>query len=420
MLNKSYLMVALSLVAASSYANQNTIQATQLKQLEQQVNKLDQMVAKEHSRYVNHGSKTMTHLIERARHRLTMDNAQDVYFEMLPHTTFGTAVAQAMGEFSPESVHLGGMLEGDAQYWHSPARHSQSSTYSTNGSALRVTTANLDVMANINPWAAVYTSLSVDSSYTSQLNQAFVILGNLKKNPIYAIAGKTYLPFGVFAGAPYSPSLSKSIFRPGTTNQLDLSYDHNGLNTNLAVFNTPTRNQISDLVYSFYYNNGKNQPVSYSVGAGYLNDIRGLTSDLGASTKSLAKRIGLWDLHASATYKLFTLSGELTQTTRAVPKNHGHGRAIFTALSYAPTLMHKVTTFAVGYNQTSNLEGVPTSVASGIANVPSLSNGVKRMLFGYVSRNILKNFVGSIEYVRNTTYSGKLDSEVTLDGAVYL
>ena len=413
-------MVALSLVAASSYANQKTIQASQLKQLEQQVNKLDQMVAKQHSRYVNQGSKTMIHLVERARQRLTMDNAQDVYFEMLPHTTFGLAAAQAKGKFSPESVHLGGMLEGDAQYWHSPALHAQSSASSTNGSVLRVTTANLDVMANVNPWAAVYTSLSVNSTYSSQLNQAFVIIGNLKKNPIYAIAGKTYLPFGVFAGAPYSPSLSKSIFRPGTTNQLDLSYDHNGLNTNLAVFNSPSRKQISDLVYSFYYNNGKNQPVSYSIGAGYLNDIRGLTSDLGTNTKSVVSRIGLWDMNASTTYKLFTLSGELTQTTRAVPSNHGHGRAIFTALSYAPTLMHKVTTFAVGYNQASNLEGVPTSVASDIANGPQLNNGVRRMVFGYVSRNILENFVGSIEYVRNTTYSGQLDSQVTLDGAVYL
>src|SRR6185437_5665601 len=109
--------------------------------------------------------------------------------------------------------------------------------------------------------------------------------GNLNQSPFFALAGKTYLSYGAFGGGgPWTSALQKQAFSPNETPQLQVGYDQNGLVAEIADLSNAGgfSNNLEDFVYNLYYGKQAGQ-FNYQVGAGYMTDVRGLSSDVGTA-----------------------------------------------------------------------------------------------------------------------------------------
>jgi hypothetical protein len=363
-------------------------------------------------------------------------------FGMMSDTNFNLQILQARQSSGfNKPVVLGAYLEADPQVWwgslNVPGATPGSSVYN-NGSSLYLTTAKLYTLGNINNWVSTFFSLQpATTRFSTTFDQAFITFGDLSKNPLFLTIGRSYLPFGTFAGnGPWSNSITTNAFRTSMTNQINLGFYQNGLTLNFALANSGTNaqnisydNNISDFVYNVYYTKSYANSFNYSVGASYLSDIRGLTNDVGgayAAGNLTGGKNGAYDVNGSIGYKQFILNAEYVSTVNSATNANGTSNGIMsswmTTLSYAPVLAGKITTFSIGYSGSNNMANVPYNLSGSFNTSPftAQGQGFRNQWIAFVQRPVLfKNMYISPEIDYAQTYNNQDTWTGTVDISVY-
>ncbi len=361
-------------------------------------------------------------------------------FGMMSDTNFNLQVLQAKQSSGfTKPIVLGAYLEADPQMWGGTLKTTgtQGAGYQQ-GSGVYLTSAKLYAMGNLNDWVSTFFSLQPQTTiYSTTFDQAFITFGNLNKNPLFLTVGRTYLPFGTFAGnGPWSNSLTTNDFRTSMSNQLNLGFYQNGLTLNFAVANSGANsngvaynNNITEFVYNVYYAKSYANSFNYSAGASYLSDIRGLVNNIGnayATNAISGGRNGAYDLNGSLGYKQVTLNAEYATTTSSATNPNGTSTgdmsSWMTTLSYSPVLAGKVTVFSVGYSQSSNMANVPSNVSGSFNSYPYTGpgQGFKQQWIAFVQRPMfMKNLYISPEFDYAKTYNNQYTWTGTVDISAY-
>ena len=338
-------------------------------------------------------------------------------FDKLPSTSYALKLLQEKDLFANDKLVLGGYLQADAQLWRGNYSQEINGFRYHNGSGIYLTTAKLYSMFNLNSWTTAIADLEADftGSDALKIDRAFITFGNLSKAPVYATIGQLHLTNGVYSGdGPWTNSLLHTAFRPGTTPQLMLGYYENGLSTNFEVLSKGNyRGSTPDFVMSFHYDKKLGKQWSYSFGAGFLNDIRGLGSSIGSAyTDGImsGKTNGLWDVSGKVTYQQFGLYGEYNQTTSGVTytatgDNTGLMSAYVIAGTYTPNLWGKSMPILVSYSRTHNMQNVPMGLSGRSVTSLTTPAGFKQEWIVATTREIMKNIYIGPEWAYQKLYN---------------
>ena len=241
-----------------------------------------------------------------------------------------------------------------------------------------------------------------DGDENITLDEAYAVLGNTKKYPLYLQVGKWAMPFGGFDTAMSSDPLTKSLGETKEASVL-IGAQHDGLALEGYIFNGDTQkggrgNHIGQFGAKLGYG-GESKSVGYNVAIGYLNNIAdtdGITTGLGDNTTSLSKYIPGLDVHGDLTlsgvmFKIgYIRALESFQTAELAFNGQGAQPAAwnFEAAYTMPILNHE-TTFA------GTVQGTEEAFVLGL---PELRYG------GAVSVAIVDNFSVTAEYLHDIDY----------------
>lgn len=234
-------------------------------------------------------------------------------------------------------VTVGGYAEGDLLYQHTNTDGTFNNTNvftttSTNnaGSATRLALshANLSTTAAIGQWVTGYvqagsnnigqsnTSFGSNSNDNLSIQDAYLVIGNLAKNPVYGFVGKKDIDFGSFATVDmYAQPLNRQLFQ-ATGNTIGLGVNAYGFNgtvsgmnggNNGTNMNTASPNAGKNFAVNLGYGM-TNSGITWNVGAGYLNGSQFLTTTQGTN--------GAWDLNGKVSAMGFDLLAEYTMTAK--------------------------------------------------------------------------------------------------------
>lgn len=234
------------------------------------------------------------------------------------------------------------------------------------------------------------------------LDEAFAVLGNTEKYPLYLQAGKWAMPFGGFDTAMSSDPLTKNI---GETKEAAvlIGAQHDGLALEGYIYNGDTQkagegNNIDQFGAQLGYG-GESGGVAYNVAIGYLNnmvDADGMTTGLGNNTTSISKYVPGFDVHADLTFSGITLRGgymtalKSFQTGELAFNGQGAQPAAWNVeAAYTMPIMNHETTFA------GTVQGTKEALALGL---PELRYG------GAVSVAIVDHFSVTAEYLHDLDY----------------
>lgn len=346
-------------------------------------------------------------------------------FGMMPDTTFSSVLLQAKESLNAPLV-MGGYLEADAQAWGGSLSFPTSSTTYHNGNSIYLTTAKLYTLGNVNDWTSVFLSLqgNTNNIVSTTFDQAFLTFGDLKKYPLYIMVGKGYLPFGSFAGnGIWSNSITTNDFRMSQANQVNLGFYQNGLTLNIAATNDGGSGQVTTIpgnlavfVYNANYASSFAKNFSYSIGASYMNDIRGTEAGVGEAYNTTGGTLtggsnGAYDFNGSLGYKTVSFNAEYASTAKSATYNGASTGKIsswMTTLNYAPMLYGETTTFSLGYSASNNAADVPYGVSAMVNNSPATpaGQGFKNEWIAFAQRPIYNNIYIGPEFDYAKTYAG--------------
>lgn len=283
----------------------------------------------------------------------------------------------------------------------------------------------LAVIGTLTNWATTNLYIQGDSG----INQAYLLLGNLKKSPVYFLAGQKPVDFGDFSRQTIEVKpLTTTTFQSGNKLQAALGYTHDGLNLAATAFNgeqsatftnsssriiTPNNwQQVGNFAVQASYKLG-DADKSAQVGAGYMNGS-GFTSQTG-------NRNAVYDLNATLQYGALKVLAEYDKTTR------GNGSALLftnhrTATNDIVVAAQGDKIYAwnlAGQYSLPNLLPDPSLVSASVSSlVLGSGNDEGQYVLGY-RVNLTNDWYVGAEYayntlkVNDTTYKGFQTSFVT-------
>ena len=398
---------------------------------------------------------------------LDTDHGKSTTFEEFPSSKVPLSMLQVKNKFgSAENGHralvFGGYVEADTQGWWGSnygTGNASNGSVSTGaygqGAGVYLTTANLDVMANLNDWTQTYMVIS-GTQNSIGIQQAFVTFGNLDKFPLFMTIGKNRIPFGTYAGGgPWISSIAQGLFRPTQFTNITVAYAKDGLNTNLSVFSgernngnnpgdaaTITNTSVAGLanatdghtngnfMYSIFYNGSiGNTGVDYGVNTGYLYNLANSTAPAGTligsngTAYNIQNRNSVINLEGHVAYNDFALySGWFGTTMKQQYTNNSRAGAWYIQGNYSPTMKlfgsDRETIFSVAYNGAYNTQLLPMSVA-GKSDSSVQVTGVQKEVVTAVQREVMSQVFLGLEYAWLGMYDKTHTNEVTLDTSIY-
>lgn len=243
------------------------------------------------------------------------------------------------------AITLGGNFQADAVYDHA----SQSAAYanpviyasSTSASAsnIELTNASLSTTLAMGDWVTGYVQVgqsAIGSSNSTNfgIQDAYVVLGNLNKMPVYGFVGNKDIDFGSFATVDmYNSPLTRTLFQ-AQGNTAGVGFNGYGFNGVVSIMNGGTQQGVTSINGAYQQQNlynkqgyaGSNFAVNtsygmtnggvvWNVGAGYINGSQ--------FQSSAGKSDGAWDLNAKVSAMGFDVLAEYVATTSSI-NNYGY------------------------------------------------------------------------------------------------
>lgn len=220
-------------------------------------------------------------------------------------------------------IHLSGLINTDASYWSLPY-FNQGSHGSNSTSYITLPTANLNIDANLGPWASahvalVYTAGSSPAVRTFRkvnrinnnfdVQDAYATIANFSKSPFFIRAGQQFLPFGRYHLYPITISLTQVLSQTSAPSAQVGFISKSGFYA--SGYAASGKNKVTDsnrvkinvFGAELGYQN-LNNAVGYDLGLGYLsnmadvNSIRDVINDNGGYVKSVGGVSFYGDLYA--------------------------------------------------------------------------------------------------------------------------
>ena len=377
---------------------------------------------------------------------------------------------------------IGGMLQGDMSYAHSNKRvtgdvneslfnnlylDGRNSTAKSQ-TAVTLTNFKLNMLANLNAWTNAVVQLG--ESYPGQdlteglkgsnflainsgiqVQQAYLLIGNLAQSPFYGFVGNRYIDFGQFANVnPFTQPLTREFFQAAGdtvgagihTNGIDATLSlMNGGNSNNMVYatngvvaqNLYTRNnsEINNFAINLGYGQDVNN-VDWHVGLGYLNGGSKANARVGKSGQTGDLRTNsVWDANARLSVANFDFYAEYMMSGSASAKadgvngdgdissyaKGGHAQAWQLAGDYNFPLMGHKSVASLSYSQAKAVNATDATFAQYVAGLrtEAMKNvwaGVEYAYQDGVPVNYVNN--GTLKNGDNVT-----NNTVTLDLTAY-
>ena len=267
-------------------------------------------------------------------------------------------------QLANRTLYVGGLIRanvnmqrvGEKNYSTIAPKNVTRKTYSS----ILLPQVDIDFIANINPWVTAYIqingnpyegsmtngktgddavepimyngSLSADAAILT-IHQAFVLVGDLNKYPVYGFIGKKRIDFGSFETLSFNSTPLTRRFFAALGNTAGLGYQAAGFNIVASAINGTTGGSLlaglnlnttnSSQINNFAVNadfSHKNGGLSWKVGLGYLN---GSNARFARTTD---RRNGAWDMNAELGFGGFTILGEYVQTAKKTNSTYGTKR----------------------------------------------------------------------------------------------
>jgi len=145
-------------------------------------------------------------------------------------------------------------------------------------SDINLSNAELDVLAQMTPWASAFMALAYDNAdqptgprygYSNvYLSRAFLTIGNLDKIPLYATIGQLFVPFGRYSSNMISDPVTKTMART-KDRALVLGFYKNGLNITGYTF----RGDSFEGKASGINNGGANVEYKFKAGSNFKGTV---------------------------------------------------------------------------------------------------------------------------------------------------
>lgn len=351
-------------------------------------------------------------------------------------------------------VVLGGVVRGAALYSRLAENASTTAgsksvpTHITNmnagdktGSQINLPRVALEAVAGINDWTTGVLELGANnvgrttSSATDNdnlnLDQAYVLIGNLNKSSVYGFIGKKDVDFGNFSTVNfYTMPLDRMAFMVHATNSVGVGFDANNLNAVFTVMNggsnvnglnhstgtaaantgtayTQNNSNINNFAANLTYGMNSNG-VDWGVGAGYLNGTRfnyrkSATADttVGSNSNQFGQRNAAWDLNGHFTVKGIKVLGEYVRTS---------GKA--SAYALGQTDNSTVQGYNVGAIYGFPLMGNKSTVNADYSVVKTTQESAKQFVLG-LNNELYDNVWVGVEWAYN---KGLLNGSSSLSG----
>ncbi len=182
-------------------------------------------------------------------------------------------------------------------------------------SDIAVATVELGLEAQINDYSAAQVLFLYEDGEDLRVDEAFITLGNLERNPFYLSAGKLYVPFGNYETQMISDPLTLEIGEAGE-DVIQIGLEAAGFYASAYGFNGDTADGGSDVVEHYGLNGGyalEAAAFSLDIGGGWLSsigDTDGLTDALGGGPVAVNDYIDGYAAHLITGYGPFSLIGE--------------------------------------------------------------------------------------------------------------
>lgn len=417
-----------SAFAAQPTTNHHAINA-KINHLQQQINQLKSDVAGSNVALSHFDGRYL-----KGHHQYLGLNANHP-LALLPGSSY---IAGYLGEAHSfqHAVTLGGYIEFDPQVWggddFGSTSVSTSKAYDA-GQGLYLTSAKTIALFKINSITSGITELKLNTGSSTgigaEIGVAALIFGNLKESPFYVGVGRFDLAFGVFGGGgPWSSALNYDVFHIGKTSQIEVGYDQHGVTATASVFK-PSGKFNTDFATSVEYTHTINKALSFDIGGGYVNDIRGTNSTVGSNYNgSTASFFGpsnpLYDVNATLNIEQFGLFAEYNITQRAAPFNNsiaggGSMQAWVVSGSYSHPLFGKKTSYSLSYSGTRYMRNIAMPLSGDAIGNNNLNIGLHREVIASASYEAMKNIYLGPELQYATTYGNQSTWATTLDVSAY-
>ncbi|MCF6807142.1 hypothetical protein L3V79_01905 [Thiotrichales bacterium 19S9-12] len=239
--------------------------------------------------------------------------------------------ARQSGQLTSNSIYLGGKGEVQAVYRRMGSVGAGNSNATgnaelktSNTTSINLPYANVIFTSTIGDWISGYANLSVTNPVTHDvvLPDAYFVLGNLDKSPLYMWGGEKTVDFGGYDMVnTYIPTLSRAAFL-AQAGQVGFGFHKMGLTTTITLMNgsglsdTNTSNQGSTSAISNFAANVKFEQTTdgnftYHMGAGYINGT-GFHGDLNSD------RVGAWTTFGGIDVAGLKVMFDYTMTTASV------------------------------------------------------------------------------------------------------
>lgn len=329
---------------------------------------------------------------------------------------------------------LGGEIETDLQDTQGQTIPLSGGGTYKNGSDISLSKVYLMTMANISDEVTALTNLRMLlPNYAVDFERAFVIFGNLNKNPFSLMVGANYLPFGTFSGnGPWSNALTTNLFRISTTNQMIANYTNKWLIVNTGIYS----NNISGSNNVDYLLNGIAQTtwrkIGASFGMGYISDVRGANSSLGnayvlqganSGIKPLSGGTnGALDINGSIGPAYFTLLGEYVTTLHGATEAGSQvgDMSVWMLGEQSKFKVYQIpTVFQLSYSATKNMQSIPMVYNANIPANLHTAVGVQHQWLTSIDSEFWNNVWIGPEFVTAKLYTGQYSYTGTLDATAY-
>ncbi|MCF6764715.1 LbtU family siderophore porin [Thiotrichales bacterium 19S3-7] len=240
------------------------------------------------------------------------------------------------GQLTPNSIYLGGKGELQAQFRRlnnvseGNVGGAGTEVESSNSTAIELPYANVIFTSTIGDWVTGYANMAVLNPVTNDvvMPDAYFVVGNLDKAPVYTWGGVKTVDFGDFSMVnTYIPGITRAAFL-ASGGQFGVGFHNYGVTATVTLLNgnangalntsnPGNQSQVNNFAANVKYEQTLNGKFTYHVGTGYINGT-GFRGQNYNTTTGEGDRVGAWTANAGFDVAGFALSTDFVMTTNSV------------------------------------------------------------------------------------------------------
>lgn len=344
----------------------------------------------------------------------------------LPSNLYASSILKQRMYFDDYSIFFGGFIQADAQFWNgTDITKRDGSTFPGNGENIYLTSATLYFIANLGHFVTANLDFVADQQNSYDLQDGFVIFGNLDTTPVFVSIGKYRPSVGSYGGGgPWTNSITANLFRPIRVTNAAINYRGDTSNANFTVLDSKNHATFS-LAYFDAVSIPEIAQIGYNIG--YMHDVRGASPRF----DFVNKRVGEFNIDTAINFESIPFlpgslnigAGWATTTTKSTQfngKNNAYAGAFTVQSAYTFMLFGSGQNINVSYGHSYNADNIPMPLSAEVGAFQPVS-GIKDQILISTQRSLFDNnvLIGP-EYSWQSLYNGQHMNTFTIDLSVYI